>query len=58
MLRSALAIFSWEDVTGLAIGKSVLTTEQALSVTLFVFAGSAQFPAIPLIQAGFQSLRS
>ena len=53
MSRSALAIFSWALVTGLAMGKSALTTEQALAMSLFVFAGSAQLAALPLIGAGF-----
>jgi len=53
MSRSALAIFSWAVVTGLAMGKSFLSTEQALAMSLFVFAGSAQLAALPLIGAGF-----
>ena len=53
MSRSALAIFSWAVVTGLAMGKSSLSTEQALAMSLFVFAGSAQLAALPLIGAGF-----
>jgi len=53
MSRSALAIFSWALVTGLAMGKSSLSTEQALAMSLFVFAGSAQLAALPLIGAGF-----
>ena len=53
MTRSALAIFSWAVVTGLAMGKSSLSTEQALAMSLFVFAGSAQLAALPLIGAGF-----
>jgi predicted branched-subunit amino acid permease len=35
------------------MGKSALTTEQALAMSLFVFAGSAQLAALPLIGAGF-----
>lgn len=53
MFRSALAIFSWGTVTGLAMGKSALSTDQALSMSLLVFAGSAQLTALPLIGAGF-----
>ena len=53
MSRSALSIFSWALVTGLAMGKSSLSTEQALAMSLFVFAGSAQLAALPLIGAGF-----
>ena len=56
MSRSALAIFSWAVVTGLAMGKSSLSTEQALAMSLFVFAGSAQLAALPLIGAGFSVL--
>jgi len=53
MSRSALSIFSWALVTGLAMGKSSLSTDQALAMSLFVFAGSAQLAALPLIGAGF-----
>lgn len=56
MSRSALAIFSWAVVTGLAMGKSSLSTEQALAMSLCVFAGSAQLAALPLIGAGFSVL--
>ncbi len=56
MSRSALAIFSWAVVTGLAMGKSSLSTEQALAMSLFVFAGSAQLAALPLIGTGFSVL--
>jgi len=56
MSRSTLAIFSWGTVTGLAMGKSALSTEQALSMSLLVFAGSAQLAALPLIGAGFSVL--
>ena len=56
MSRSALAIFSWAVVTGLAMGKSSLSTEQALAMSLFVFAGSAQLASLPLIGAGFSVL--
>lgn len=56
MSRSALAIFSWALVTGLAMGKSSLSTEQALAMSVFVFAGSAQLAALPLIGAGFSVL--
>ncbi len=53
MSRSTIAIFSWAVVTGLAMGKSPLSTEQALAMSVFVFAGSAQLAALPLIAAGF-----
>jgi predicted branched-subunit amino acid permease len=58
MSRSALSIFSWALVTGLAMGKSSLSTEQALAMSLFVFAGSAQLAALPLIGAGFSVFTS
>lgn len=53
MSTSAIAIFSWGLVTGLAMGKSPLSTEQALAMSLFVFAGTAQLASLPLIAAGF-----
>ena len=53
MSTSAITIFSWALVTGLAMGKSALTTEQALAMSLLVFAGTAQLAALPLIAAGF-----
>jgi predicted branched-subunit amino acid permease len=53
MSTSAVTIFSWALVTGLAMGKSPLSTEQALAMSLFVFAGTAQLAALPLIAGGF-----
>ena len=53
MSTSVVAIFSWALVTGLAMGKSQLSTEQALAMSLFVFAGTAQLASLPLIAAGF-----
>lgn len=53
MSTSAVTIFSWALVTGLAMGKSPLSTEQALVMSLFVFAGTAQLAALPLIAGGF-----
>lgn len=53
MSASAVTIFSWALVTGLAMGKSPLSTEQALAMSLLVFAGTAQLAALPLIAGGF-----
>ena len=44
-------IFAWGMVTGMAMVKSGLTLWQALGMTLFVFAGSAQLSSLPLIAA-------
>lgn len=41
----------WGLVTGVAMIKTGLTTAQALAMTLFVYAGSAQIAALPLIAA-------
>ena len=41
MSTSAVTIFTWAVVTGLAMGKSSLSTEQALAMSLCVFAGTA-----------------
>lgn len=41
----------WGLVTGVAMVKTGLTTAQALAMTLFVYAGSAQMAALPLIAA-------
>ena len=41
----------WGLVTGVAMIKTGLTTAQALAMTLFVYAGSAQMAALPLIAA-------
>lgn len=45
-------IFAWGMVTGMAMLKTGLTVWQALGMTFFVFAGSAQLAALPLIVAG------
>lgn len=42
-------IFAWGMVSGMAMVKSGLTIWQALGMTLFVFAGSAQLASLPLI---------
>jgi predicted branched-subunit amino acid permease len=44
-------IFAWGLVSGMAMVKAGLTIWQALGMTLLVFAGSAQFAALPLIAA-------
>lgn len=44
-------IAAWGMVTGMAMVKSGLTIWQALGMTLFVFAGSAQLASLPLIVA-------
>ncbi|UDG83271.1 AzlC family ABC transporter permease [Candidatus Vallotia lariciata] len=45
------AIFSWGLVTGIAMGKSVLTMPQAIGMSLLVYAGSAQLAVLPLLAA-------
>lgn len=52
MSKSVVTIFTWALVTGLAMGKSTLTVWQALSMSLMVFAGTAQLAALPLIALG------
>jgi predicted branched-subunit amino acid permease len=49
MSTSAVTIFTWALVTGLAMGKSTLTVWQAVSMSLLVYAGTAQLAALPLI---------
>ena len=44
-------IFAWGLVSGMAMVKSGLTIWQALGMSFFVFAGSAQLAALPLIAA-------
>jgi len=44
-------IAAWGMVTGMAMVKSGLTVWQAIGMTLFAFAGSAQLAALPLIAA-------
>lgn len=50
--KSVVTIFTWALVTGLAMGKSSLTVWQAVSMSLLVFAGTAQLAALPLIALG------
>jgi predicted branched-subunit amino acid permease len=51
-LPSLFGIAAWGMVVGVAMVKSGLTVAQALGMTLFVFAGSAQLASLPLIVAG------
>ncbi len=44
-------IFAWGLVSGMAMVKAGLSVAQALGMTFFVFAGSAQLAALPLIVA-------
>ncbi|SMG01676.1 AzlC family ABC transporter permease [Burkholderia singularis] len=46
-----MAILSWGLVTGIAMSKSVLTTGQALGMSLLVYAGSSQLAVLPLFAA-------
>lgn len=48
----ALGVGAWGLVTGVAMVKSGLAVPVALAMSLFVFAGSAQLAALPLIVAG------
>jgi predicted branched-subunit amino acid permease len=52
MSRSGVTILTWGFVTGIAMAKSTLTVQQALAMSLLVFAGSSQLTALPLIAAG------
>ncbi|MCX4161217.1 MULTISPECIES: AzlC family ABC transporter permease [Paraburkholderia] len=46
-----MAILSWGLVTGIAMSKSVLTTPQALGMSVLVYAGSSQLAVLPLFAA-------
>ncbi len=48
---SMLGIAAWGMVVGVAMVKSGLTVTQAVAMTLFVFAGSAQLASLPLLAA-------
>jgi predicted branched-subunit amino acid permease len=50
--HSAVTIVTWSVVTGIAMAKSTLTIQQAIAMSLFVYAGSAQLAALPLIAVG------
>jgi len=52
MRAVSLGISAWGLVTGVAMVKSGLSVQLALAISLFVFAGSAQLAALPLIAAG------
>ncbi|MDY7576800.1 AzlC family ABC transporter permease [Herbaspirillum sp. RTI4] len=43
------AMFAWGIVSGMAMLKSGMSVWQAMGMTLFVYAGSAQFAALPLL---------
>jgi predicted branched-subunit amino acid permease len=48
----ATGIGAWGLMTGVAMVKSGMSPVEAVAMTLFVFAGSAQLAAMPLIAAG------
>ncbi|CAN7492598.1 AzlC family ABC transporter permease [Trinickia sp. LjRoot230] len=48
---TVMALLSWGLVTGVAMSKSVLTVPQAIGMSLFVYAGSSQLAALPLLAA-------
>jgi predicted branched-subunit amino acid permease len=52
MLPVAPGIAAWGLMTGVAMMKSGLSLVEALSMALFVFAGSSQLASMPLIVAG------
>ena len=52
MLGPSLGISAWALVTGVAMVKAGLSVPVAVAMTLFVYAGSAQLSALPLIAAG------
>ena len=52
MSHSAVTIVAWSVVTGIAMAKSTLTVQQAIAMSLLVYAGSAQLAALPLIAVG------
>ncbi len=52
MRAVSLGISAWGLVTGVAMVKSGLSVQLALAISLFVFAGSAQLAALPLIASG------
>lgn len=51
-LPTLFGILAWGLVVGVAMVKSGLTVPQAIGMTLFVYAGSAQLASLPLIAAG------
>ncbi|ANI99332.1 hypothetical protein A8O14_04020 [Polynucleobacter wuianus] len=52
MSRFGVTILTWGFVTGIAMAKSTLTVQQALAMSLLVYAGSSQLTALPLIASG------
>lgn len=52
LLPSFFGLVAWASVTGMAMAKSTLSIGQALSMSLLVYAGSAQLAALPLISLG------
>ncbi|MBC7470083.1 MAG: AzlC family ABC transporter permease [Ramlibacter sp.] len=52
MAGLAPGIGAWGLMTGVAMVKSGMSVTEALAMTFFVYAGSAQLAAIPLIVAG------
>ena len=52
MIGVSLGIAAWGLVTGVAMAKSGLPLPMAILMSLFVFAGSAQLAALPLIVSG------
>jgi predicted branched-subunit amino acid permease len=52
MLGPSLGISAWALVTGVAMVKGGLSAPIAAAMTVFVYAGSAQLAALPLIAAG------
>ena len=52
MASLAPGIGAWGLMTGVAMVKSGMSVLEALAMTLFVYAGSSQLAAIPLIVAG------
>ncbi len=48
----SFGIAAWGLVTGVAMVKSGLSVSMAIAMTLFVFAGSAQLAALPLLAVG------
>ena len=48
-LSPLIGVAAWGLVTGVAMAQSTLSTPQAVALSLFAFAGSAQLAALPLI---------
>ena len=52
MLPQSLGISAWGLMTGVAMVKSGMSVVEALAMALFVYAGSSQLAAIPLLLVG------